>query len=338
MSGALADAMGAPGEVDLPDDLQEEIRELARRMPSLDCYALLGVGRTAGPDDVRRAFFQRSKRYHPDRYFNRKTGAFGALLHEIYKRIVAAHEVIRDPKLRAEYDKTLAPAEPSPAAKAPPPRAAADPAAAPPGSLRARAGFRLRERALADLRGRLRDSHTRAELHWQRVSDAAGAMDWPEAVRLLRLCLAYDPRETKYHDALAEFLPRAQAEEARAALLEADAQVRAGALEAALPSLERAVSLRPWDAELALRLADLLRSTGRDADKAIEFAERAVELDEGNVTYRKSLAFALLAAGRTEDAERELQRAARLLPGEPEVEGALERLRSEAGQKQRKSR
>jgi hypothetical protein len=328
----------AQGEVDLPEELQREIRELARRLPGLDYYELLGVGRDAGPDDLRRAFFQRSKRFHPDRYFKRKTGPFGPLLHEIYKRIVAAHGLLRDAKLRAQYDKTLAPVPATRDARARPrTRSAAGPPAAGPGaSLRARPGFNLRERALSDLRGRLRDSHTRGELHWQRVSDAAGRGDWAETVRLLRLCLAYDPREKKYHDALAEFLPRSQEQEARAALLAADEQVRAGALAAALPLLERAAQLRPADAELAHRLADLLRSTGRDADKAIEFAERAVELDEASVVYRKSLAFALLAVDRTEDARRELERAARLLPGEPEIERALARLDASA-KKQRKT-
>ncbi len=331
------EGQAAEAEVELPEDLQHEIREFARRLTGLDYYALLDVPRGAGRDDVRRAFFQRSKRYHPDRYFNRRTGAFGPLLHEIYKRIVAAHEVLRDTKLRAEYDKTLAPAEASATSARP---ATPRPSSQAPGadarsSLRRRPGFNLRERALQDLRARLHDSRTRAELHWQRVSDAAGRMDWADTVRLLRLCLAYDPREAKYHDALAEFLPRAQETEARACLLEVDARIKQGALEAALPLLERAAQLRPTDAELAQRLADLLRSTGRHADKAIEFAERAVELDEANVGYRKSLAFALLAVDRTEDARRELEHAAELLPGEPEVARALARLAPESGQKRK---
>jgi tetratricopeptide (TPR) repeat protein len=335
----VSGALGAEVEVDLPEELQADIRDFARRLPGLDCYAVIGVERGATPDDVRRAFFQRSKRYHPDRYFNRKTGAFGALLHEIYKRIVAAHELLRDPKLRVEYDKTLAPAPASPRAPAPRPAPMAGTASnEAEGSLRSRRGFDLRQRALQELRSRLRDSHTRAELHWQKVSDAAGRMDWSKAVRLLRLCLAYDPRETKYHDALAEFLPRAHEEQARDALLEADRHVQAGSLEAALPFLELAASLRPADADLAHRLADLLRSTGRDADKAIEFAERAVELDEGNVAYRKSLAFALRAGGRVEEARRELEHAARLLPGEPEIALELARLSPPAEQKQRKTR
>ena len=54
--------------VDLPDAFQAEIRELARVLPELDYFQLLGIARGAPAEEIRDAFFERSKRFHPDRY------------------------------------------------------------------------------------------------------------------------------------------------------------------------------------------------------------------------------------------------------------------------------
>ena len=48
--------------VDLPDAFQAEIRELARVLPELDYFQLLGIARGAPAEEIRDAFFERSKR------------------------------------------------------------------------------------------------------------------------------------------------------------------------------------------------------------------------------------------------------------------------------------
>lgn len=48
-----------------------EVRKLPMRTgDDFNPYAILGVGRDAGWDDIRRAFIERSKQYHPDRFAN----------------------------------------------------------------------------------------------------------------------------------------------------------------------------------------------------------------------------------------------------------------------------
>ena len=97
----------ADARVDLPEAFQREIRELARALPGMNYYEVLRVSQQAESADIRDAFFERSKTFHPDRYFKKELGVFGELLNEIYKRIVAAHDVLRDAKLRASYQRTL---------------------------------------------------------------------------------------------------------------------------------------------------------------------------------------------------------------------------------------
>ena len=93
--------------VDIPPALCAEIRDFARRLPDMNYHEVLGIERDATPDQVRSAFFARSKTFHPDRYYTKELGAYEPLLHEIYKRVVAAHEVLRDEKLRADYEKAV---------------------------------------------------------------------------------------------------------------------------------------------------------------------------------------------------------------------------------------
>lgn len=63
-----------------------------------DFYEALGVGRNASPDDLRRAYRQLAKQYHPD--VNRDPGA-----EDRFKEINEAYAVLSDEQRRAAYDR-----------------------------------------------------------------------------------------------------------------------------------------------------------------------------------------------------------------------------------------
>lgn len=315
--------------VDLPDAFQREIRELARALPGLDYFTVLGVSRAATPDEVRDAFFQRSKTFHPDRYFKKELGPYGGLLTEIYKRIVAAHDVLRDAKLRASYERTLAETSPeprkSPFADRPEPKPAAPPRPGGGSSLRNRLGLQSPGLMLVSLQKQLEQSRARARKHFDAALVQKAAGDWARAAQLVELALAFDPREKQYHDELADILPRANADRASDVRRKAELLLhgdRAGAAEL----LEEAAQLSPTDAELAHKLSVLLFEMGTDLGKAALYGERAVALDEDRLPFLKSLAQIYRAAGAPNKARKHLQHAWELDPLDKEIRLALQTL------------
>lgn len=68
-------------------------------MPA-DHYAVLGVHRTAAPEEILSAYHRLVRLYHPDTGSGRAhTGRLG--------EVVGAYAVLRDPERRAAYDRTL---------------------------------------------------------------------------------------------------------------------------------------------------------------------------------------------------------------------------------------
>jgi curved DNA-binding protein len=64
-----------------------------------DPYAILGVGRNATQEEIKKAYRRLAKQYHPDRNPNDKTAE------QRFKEVHAAYEVLGDAERRAQYDR-----------------------------------------------------------------------------------------------------------------------------------------------------------------------------------------------------------------------------------------
>jgi hypothetical protein len=61
-------------------------------------YSLLNIDRTATPAEIRKAYLELARKYHPD--LNRDSSAAGLQ----FKKILRAYEVLSDPHERRRYD------------------------------------------------------------------------------------------------------------------------------------------------------------------------------------------------------------------------------------------
>lgn len=66
-------------------------------------YQILGVSPGASDDEIRRAYRELAKRWHPDVNPSRDAA-------EQFRQVRAAYEVLADPPARAAYDRAIAPA------------------------------------------------------------------------------------------------------------------------------------------------------------------------------------------------------------------------------------
>jgi curved DNA-binding protein CbpA len=100
------------GELDEPGDLSEaHKRRVLVAFYGLDgknYYELLGLDADADKKEVRSAYFELSRLFHPDSMFGKNLGTFKTKMETVFKRLTEAYEVLGRSQRRKEYDEYLA--------------------------------------------------------------------------------------------------------------------------------------------------------------------------------------------------------------------------------------
>jgi curved DNA-binding protein CbpA len=300
--------------LDIPIEAQERILEFEKRLKR-PYHEILGVAAAADVKAVKRAYFELSKEYHPDRYFRRNIGPFGPRLERIFKRVVEAYELLSDPATRAEVQRNAAETAP-PAAS---PATAAVPEKGPSAPKKKLPPLHLHApqlRALAERKAK-------AKGFFETGMAAFKEGRWREAAASVRLAIAFDPWNEAVKEAFGEVQRRANEERAEQLLKEANGtlDLRRGA--DALPLFEEALHYRPHDPEVNYTTARLAWLVAGDLKKAKEYAARACELRPEVLHYRRTLGQIYKAAGLTANARREFEAALRIDPKDAEAKQEL---------------
>src|SRR6185436_18639533 len=92
LTSPTPDEMNALAEQnDLADGDRRRILVGQRLVAAGDPWALLGVARGSDRKTLKRAFFDRSKLFHPDRYYGRRIGSYSARLYQVFDALTRAH-------------------------------------------------------------------------------------------------------------------------------------------------------------------------------------------------------------------------------------------------------
>ena len=89
--------------VELDPERQREILELEAKVESANLFEILGVPAGAPIEEVKAAFREASRKFHPDKYFGKKLGSFKGRLDKVFKRLIEAHQTLGDAARRQAY-------------------------------------------------------------------------------------------------------------------------------------------------------------------------------------------------------------------------------------------
>jgi curved DNA-binding protein CbpA len=91
-----------PG-IDLSSEVRASIRAFFGMLQDMNFFELLDVEPYVDGTTLKRAYFKRSKEFHPDRYFNKNLGPYKDMLQEIFKQVSAAYKFLDDDQQREAY-------------------------------------------------------------------------------------------------------------------------------------------------------------------------------------------------------------------------------------------
>jgi len=84
-----------------------QLKTILAKMERMDYYQILGASPEDDERTIRKKFYARSKKYHPDRYHYVDNPTFKQLITEVYKNIAEAYNILKEPKVRHDYDQAL---------------------------------------------------------------------------------------------------------------------------------------------------------------------------------------------------------------------------------------
>jgi hypothetical protein len=115
VAGQRAAAGAAPPQTGAAEQPQAEpeqethgtVEELLSRARAATHYDVLGVRRSATPEEVKRAYYSHARRLHPDRFRRDADEETRQRIDAAFARIAQSYETLKDATLRAAYDLKL---------------------------------------------------------------------------------------------------------------------------------------------------------------------------------------------------------------------------------------
>jgi len=105
---ARYDAKLLDESVDISREIRKRILDYYFTLETHNYYQILGVSVRAEKKEIRSAYFELSKFFHPDSQFTKNLGSYKARMEAVFKRLTEAYEVLGKAKSRTEYDEYIA--------------------------------------------------------------------------------------------------------------------------------------------------------------------------------------------------------------------------------------
>jgi len=91
-------------ESKIDDEFAGKIERVYSEREKIGYYGILGIRRQSSADDIKRAYYNAAKEFHPDRHFYIDSPSIKEKLNTIFSYITEAYAVLSIPQKRKEYD------------------------------------------------------------------------------------------------------------------------------------------------------------------------------------------------------------------------------------------
>lgn len=290
---------------DLEPERRREISLLHAQLETLSHYDLLGVPPRADARAVKDAYFERSKRFHPDRFFGKRLGRLKPKVEAIFRAITKASDVLSDPAQRKAYDAARVEATTSSEERA---------------ILEARAAERRAR--LVKRSPYLQRLGTASEFE-RRARQLLQQEKWAQASADFAAAAALDPANKELPQLAADAKRRAELAQAEELVSQADLLHAQGNERDALEKLARAGALATKSVKVLRRVVPALLDGGRDPNECKELAQRWTEAAPTDADAFASLGRALLTIGDEKAGKRALEKALSLDSKQPYARSVL---------------
>lgn len=331
---AMDDSPGMdPSSVDpglgLGVETQRRILEFESRLGG-SYHEILGVDADADLRTIKKAYFQLSREFHPDRFFRCELGPHGERLSLIFKTILGAYESLSESsRTKAKGSSGSDPLDESAAFRSVSEERSLDTGE----DSRFAKIKRLGQRAIHTLpRSVRRERSKKAQDFFEAALASEEAGLAAEAEVGIQLAIRFDPGNLVYRNALNELQGRIR-QEARDRALNAPRDYQAmntAELDRAMNSLEESLDSSPEDSALLERAA-LIALARDEPRRARSFAQACVDRNPEVARFHTTLGRVHSAQGHAGHARREFEIALEHDPQDSEARHALADLMRQSG-------
>ncbi len=309
-SPGVASAAAMQEEIELSDERKREILDLEVALETKNHFEVLGVKATADTKQIREAFYELSRKFHPDRYFKKNIGSFRARIEHVYRRLSHVHETLADDQKRAAYlkahprllDDAPVAAVPRTKSKEVPKAHGADDDAR-----EAERRSRFAKHPYFAKAQRMKELLARGREHIAKA-------DWGHAFTDLHMATQLDGTNEEAKKLLAEVRAKNDVHRAENELKRGLELYDQGNENGALAAFKTAVSIDHHSAKAAYMVAKLMWDKSHDSKDVLSFAQRAVENDPKNPDYHAMVAKIMDHTGSKALAKKHWEEALRLDP------------------------
>ncbi|HYQ80726.1 MAG TPA: tetratricopeptide repeat protein [Anaeromyxobacteraceae bacterium] len=298
-------------DVDLDVEQRKQILFLHANLAAWTHWQVLGIPWNANADQVREAYRDRVKVFHPDRYPGRRLGSYQGRLEQIFRRLTEARDLLTVEGQRAAYAQQTA--SPEDFARLETRKLESEERA------KERRARLARTNPLVHRVAQVADLVKRGRAHLESGRFVQAVNDFMTAVSL-------DPRATEAKELAAEARKRAAGERAKEAYERGLAAETVNNAPVSLAFFLEAVAADPSNPRYPIAAARVSLAVG-DKQSARQLAETAVRIAPRHAAAHEALGAALAAEGLAKEARKALERALELDPNLESARAQLKKLR-----------